>query len=437
MYEVQGTCAASVTGGSITPMSAPALRQLVTVLRGCIRGGNHLRALRLLVTNLERSDGDFGLRPYVAEVLQEMGRTREAAEVLEILVRHFTNAGQPLRAVVTAHRLASFEPDVGSHFDHIAAVYGLGSPFLDYDEPAARPSSNEVEYDLQGAEPDLPLEALAEAAYEAAIHKDGFANSPDAVAPIPLLSSFDVRALRKLLEALEPRSFADGEILLGPNTAAQLPTWIAAGEVAVKRHDEVSLAPAGSLFGHSTLTGRDAPGEPPRLEAHGPVEAVVIPEKTATAMRADARMGPVIEAFDTACAVAHALDNAPLFQSVPAEERPILLDMMAPCTVPDRTVLIREGQPHKGVYVVLDGRIDINRKDGEWDVTIKTLAAGDVLGEISALTEGDAVASAVTDGASRLLYLSPQNMAAVGKLYPGVIEQMRTFAASRLLGKDD
>jgi CRP-like cAMP-binding protein len=419
-------------------MTAPALRQLVTVLRGCIRGGNHQRALRLLVTNLERSNGDFGLRPYVAEVLQEMGRTREAAEILEVLVRHFTNAGSPMRAVATAHRLAGFEPDVGSHFDHIAAVYGLGSPFLDYDEAPEPSEPTEVEYDLQGAEPDLPLDALADAAYEAAIHKEGFANSPDAVPPIPLLSSFDVRALRKLLESLETRSFADGEILLGPNTAANGPTWIAAGEVAARSEDgSVRIAPPGSLFGHSALSDRDDGSEPPRLEARGPVEAISVPETTVAAMRADARLGPIIEAFDTACAVARALNSAPLFSSVPAEERPILLDMMAPCAVPDQTVVIREGQPHKGVYIVLDGRVDINRKDGEWDVTIKTLGAGEVLGEISALTDGQAVATAITDGPTRMLYMSQSNISAVGKLYPGVLEEMRTFAARRLLGKDD
>lgn len=418
-------------------MTAPALRQLVTVLRGCIRGGNHLRALRLLVTNLERSQGDFALRPYVAEVLQEMGRTREAAEILEVLVRHFTNAGAPLRAVVTAHRLASFEPDVGSHFDHIAAVYGLGSPFLDYDESHAPEPAADVDYDLQGAGPDLPLEALADAAYEAAIHKEGFAGSPDAVPPIPLLSSFDVRALRKVLEALESRSYADGEILLGPNTAVPSPTWIASGEVAVRQDTRVEIAPPGSLFGHESLTGREQVGEAPRLEARGPVDAVTIPEKTVAAMRADARLGPIVEAFDTACAVAYALNAAPLFESVPANERPILLDMMTPCAVPDSTLVIREGQPHKGIYVVLDGRVDINRKDGEWDVTIRTLTAGDVLGEISALTDGAAIASAITDGPTRLLYMSQQNISAVGKLYPGVIEEMRSFAARRLLGEDD
>ncbi len=419
-------------------MTAPALRQLVTVLRGCIRGGNHLRALRLLVTNLERTNGDFGLRPYVAEVLQEMGRTREAAEILEVLVRHFTNSGSPLRAVVTAHRLASFEPDVGSHFDHIAAVYGLGSPFLDYEESLAPVAATDIEYDLQGAEPDLPLEALAEAAYEAAIHKEGFANSPDAVPPIPLLSSFDVRALRKLLESLETRTFADGEILLGPNTPALTPTWIAAGEVAARSEDgSVAIAPPGSLFGHASLNAREDASEPPKLEARGPVEAVSIPEATVAAMRVDARMAPVIEAFQTACAVDRALNTTTLFTSVPLEERPILLDMMTPCSVPDETMVIREGQKHKGVYVVLDGRVDINRKDGEWDVTIKTLGAGDVLGEISAFTDGQAIASAITDGPTRLLYMSQSNISAVGKLYPGVLEEMRSFAARRLLGNDD
>jgi CRP-like cAMP-binding protein len=417
-------------------MTAPSRRQLITVLRGCIRGGNHLRALRLLITNLERGDGDYALRPFVADVLRAMGRTGEAGEILEILVRHFTNSGQPLRAILIAHRLAEFEPDVGSHFDHIAAVYGVGSPFLDYGERGSPAENADTKYDLQGVTPDLALDVLAELAYDAATQKDGFANSPDAVPPIPLLSSFGVRTLRKLLEALTPVEFGDGEILLGPDSKPPPPTWIASGQLKASQDNRVCTLGAGCMFGHELLTGQKTLGEPPSLRTRGPVEALVLPHTTALTLRKEKEFAASLTSFGTAFILERALSPESFFGDVPLDERAALLDMMTACALDDRTTIVEQGEASKGVYIILDGQVDISRKEGEWEVTVTTLSAGDLLGELTSETEALAPATAVTDGPVRLLYMSKKNISGVTRLYPSVLERMKSFAARQLVGED-
>jgi CRP-like cAMP-binding protein len=86
-----------------------------------------------------------------------------------------------------------------------------------------------------------------------------------------------------------------------------------------------------------------------------------------------------------------------------------------------------------GLYLIVDGRTDINKRDGEWDVTFKTLEIGEVVGEISLVTEGPAIASVVTDGDTRVLFLDPESVHKLCSRFPTVMAELRESAAKRLL----
>lgn len=421
-------------------MATQPLRQLITVLRNSIRGGNHTRALRLLATNLPLTGGHYRLRRYAADVLREMDRSREAMEVYEILVRHFTNSGHPLMAIQVAHELVDLEPDVDSHFEHLARVYGQDSPFIDRDlslKPLAMPQSD-TPLDLSGAQPDMPLNKLIAHVHELAIRKEQFVASPEAVPPIPLLSRLDTRTLRTLVAMMRPVRFSDEEVIASSEAPLKSPKWLVHGHATIQLDDgRHAQAPPGSMLGHRTLLGEPANDQPLRCVAHGNVEALTIDADTMPMIQGDAKIQQVTALFDQALLVDRALKLSKTFGHIPRAERDEALRHMEIRALRDNTTLIHQGQSSDGLYLVVDGRVDVNKRDGEWDVTFKTLAIGDVVGEISLVTDGMAVASVVTDGPTRVIFIPAEHAKALCDQYPAVLAELRESAANRLLDQEE
>ncbi len=420
-------------------MATQPLRQLVTVLRGCIRGGNHTRALRLLATNMPRVGGHYLLRRYAAQILKEMGRTRQAVEIFEMLVRHFTNAGHPLLAIAVAHELSELEPNVGSHFDHLARVYALGSPFIDASQ-SLKPLegiSNGAQLDLSGAQPEAPLDELAAMVHEMALRKERFVATPDTVAPIPLLSRLDMRTLRTLVEMLRPVRFSDEELVHSPQKPLTGPMWIVSGQVRGQslegRRMEVGV---GTLLGYRTILEQPPGDEPVACTARESVEGLLLDQDTLPMVRSDVTVQRTVANFDLACLIDRALERSAVFSRIPHLERAAVVERMQARLLDDNTTIIHQGQSSDGLYLVVDGRIDINKRDGEWDVTFKTLAIGEVVGEISLVTDGPAVASVVTDGPTRVLFMSRDQVRTMCDAYPEVLAELRESAAKRLLAQE-
>src|SRR5690606_36819221 len=81
------------------------------------------------------------------------------------------------------------------------------------------------------------------------------------------------------------------------------------------------------------------------------------------------------------------LATAPLFRPLDRKQR---LDLMRRFTAHDvapGTIVIQEGQPGQGLYVILNGEVDVSKIDGEEQVLLASLKAGDVFGEISLLND--------------------------------------------------
>ena len=70
-------------------------------------------------------------------------------------------------------------------------------------------------------------------------------------------------------------------------------------------------------------------------------------------------------------------------------------------------------------------------------MTFKTLAIGDVVGEISLVTDGMAVASVVTDGPTRVIFIPSEHAKALCDQYPAVLAELRESAANRLLDQEE
>ena len=98
------------------------------------------------------------------------------------------------------------------------------------------------------------------------------------------------------------------------------------------------------------------------------------------------------------------LRRVPLFTQCPHEPLEMISRLTDEVDVPDGYTLMRQGDLAREFFLIVDGKVRIER-DGK---TIKTLGPGDYLGEVSLLSESPRTATAVTEGPASLLVITHQ-----------------------------
>lgn len=100
------------------------------------------------------------------------------------------------------------------------------------------------------------------------------------------------------------------------------------------------------------------------------------------------------------------LDGVPLFDAMPARARDAVASMMDERGYPDGAVLLRQGERLGGVFVLLDGRVRVERVlPTGGTVDLVTLGPGAALGTLSALDGGPRGASVIARGPVRCAVL--------------------------------
>ena len=417
-------------------MAHQILRQLTTIVRGCIRGGDHARALRLIITNLPRTEGHPNLLRLLAQVFQEMGREAQAREVLDLLIRHLTHRGQPLLAVACALQLSKMQRDIGAHLDYIASLYGASSPFLDAYDPGPKPPADEqvAELDLSGTHPAEPLEALAELALARAVERLSTHTSPDLLPPIPLLSHLEPEPLQQVLAALRLDQWLDGTTLLSPTDPPRGAHWIVSGTLSARDpQGRVRALGAGTLVGHQTLLGRPLAPASFLLQTQTRAESLTLdPHALPEAIKRQELL-PLVQRFDDACLLARAFRSSAIFSQLSAQELEPLYEVLEACQISPDTAIIHQGQGSDGLYLVVEGRFEVRKRDGDAYTTVHTAGPGELLGEISLVTDGDAVASVVSVGQGRVIFVDKAHIERLCDAHPHLLNDLRSVAVQRLL----
>lgn len=103
------------------------------------------------------------------------------------------------------------------------------------------------------------------------------------------------------------------------------------------------------------------------------------------------------------------LHQVPLFASLPPDDLDRLEAEAAERWLEPGELLLVEGMPPEGFYIVLEGELEVTRRVGGEDMIVNKVEPGTFLGEISLLT-GKSIASSVRAlTRSRLLRFSPQD----------------------------
>lgn len=113
--------------------------------------------------------------------------------------------------------------------------------------------------------------------------------------------------------------------------------------------------------------------------------------------------------------------NQPLFASLTEEECRTLVDRSVCRSVRERETLFRQGEPSRGLYLVVEGWVRTYRanRHGQEQV-IGVFGPGESLGEVSLFDEGPCLASARVVEPGRVLFLPMHEVQALYRTHPQV-----------------
>jgi CRP/FNR family transcriptional regulator, cyclic AMP receptor protein len=122
------------------------------------------------------------------------------------------------------------------------------------------------------------------------------------------------------------------------------------------------------------------------------------------------------------------LKHVPLFKDLSGHDLEQVGQLAEEVDVPAGQVLTREGAPGSEFFVIVDGTVRIE-VGGE---QIRTMEAGDFLGEIALVDDGPRTATATTVGPAKLLVLGRREFRSLMDSYPSIEHSVLHCLVERL-----
>lgn len=387
-----------------------------------------------LYREIAREDpGDVVALSQIAELCRGLGKNEEAVAALEKLLERYASDGFLLRAVGVAKSILSIEPGRRHVEDRLAALLKArrsGAP-PQLSRAPRRPSqlpgrpSSSVGQLLR--EVDRPLEV---------VHDES-----DGLPSIPLFAALPKGAFAQILRSMDMRELKEGEVVVREGESARSFFILLEGRVRVEKtvpdRGPVTLAylDEGACFGEMSLIDGS------------PRTATVVVERAAKIAEIDKQtLDETVERFPS---VARALRDFyaerllstamalhPFFGPFELAERRDLARGFARRSFAVGETLIHEGRPGEGFYLLLSGRLVVEKSSPTGPVQLGVLNAGDMFGEMSLLSKAPTTASVRADEDSMVLRLGRKTFERAQSARPEIralLEEMQ----QRRLGENE
>lgn len=125
------------------------------------------------------------------------------------------------------------------------------------------------------------------------------------------------------------------------------------------------------------------------------------------------------------------LAGSSLFGGLDEEERQTLGRDFRYGQVSGGTVIIRQGEPGAGLYLVLSGEVVVNHEHGEKSSVVARLRDGDFFGTVSSVTRSPAAATVEAVASTTLLFLPRDRLLRLVEAHPEVDQALRRLVAYR------
>ncbi len=372
----------------------------------------------------------------VADCLLALGQVQRAAVVYTAFARYAAHAGYPLRALVAIKILSALEPRLAPLVVAVAELYcasgrvGRAVRPVPANEGVALTPAQLALRELSGE----PLSAQAEAL--------GKLTPPlaeaDVLPPIPLLSELSRDDFCAVLTTLKLVRKAAGESVIVQGAPGHSFFLAARGDFEIAREEpdgsrtQLASLHEGALFGEMALLSKS------------PRTAHVTTTSDADLLELDvAALGQL---SDGAVAIARALakftrerlvnnliNTSRLFRPLSRSQRIDLVRRFTAHEVAAQTDLIREGEPGRGLYVILQGAVDVWKRAGNEKVLLATLGASDVFGEMALLNDAPATATVTAATRSTVLFLAREYVERLMESVPELAAYLGSLGDERAL----
>jgi CRP-like cAMP-binding protein len=123
---------------------------------------------------------------------------------------------------------------------------------------------------------------------------------------------------------------------------------------------------------------------------------------------------------------------SPLFKPLPEEARKEILSAFQYKEVEAGTVLIRQGEEGKGLYVIISGEVAVSVRTKKSLKEVARLKEGEFFGEISLLTDSPTTANCIAVKETSLFFLPREKFVELILTYPQILEVTSSIADERM-----
>lgn len=262
------------------------------------------------------------------------------------------------------------------------------------------------------------------------------AGRPAGMPTIPIFSDLGRDAFMALMQGMVLHRIAQGDAVLREGESGNSFFVVASGRFSVTKRDErgepILLANLGEgdFFGEMALLS----GAPraATVTAQAPAQVLEFkPEVLVTIARQHPQLAQSIRRFYRQRLLANALATSPVFRPFTTGDRKLIMSRFVARETKAGDAIIREGEPSDGLYVVLEGSVDVTKRQMGKDVLVSQLREGDLFGEMSCLRKIPATASITVRRAGTLLRLPRKTFDELVVAYPQILELVSDLSSER------
>ncbi len=400
--------------------------------------GDPADALRRVLGLMRIAPLDFGLRIRAGDLLIKVGDRPRGIRVLRSCADYCTLAGFPVRALWALKLIETFAFDtqlVERGLNMLARQYcrapdrAFGEPIFEMPLPKREPNLADLPVDLEEVKAELERRATD-------IIRG--VNFPDNLPSFPLLSELEHDAFLSVVRSLRLRRVPAGTELAREGEPGQAVSIVVAGRVVITKRagdgTAVTLATLGEgqVFGEMALVT-----ESPRVAtvvADTQVDLFELPRSVLKSLGGDAvQLQSALSRQVCDRMVKNLMSLSPLFRGLAPEARQGLLSRFQTRLVEAEEDVIVEGQLGRGLFIILDGLVQVTLRKGGKRHLLNWLKEGDVLGEISLTRNTPATATCTASRRTLLMCLERADFEQFAADHPQVVDQIRELGEVRLL----
>lgn len=259
---------------------------------------------------------------------------------------------------------------------------------------------------------------------------------PAGLPTIPIFSDLGRDAFMALMQGMVLHRISQGDTVLREGESGNSFFVVATGRFTVSKRDEVGeqilLAHLGEgdFFGEMALLS----GAPRAASVAADVPSEVLefkPDVLVSIARQHPQLAQSIRRFYRQRLLANALATSAVFRPFPTGDRKLIMSRFVARETKAGEAIIREGEPSDGLYVVLEGSVDVLKRQMGKDVLVSQLREGDLFGEMSCLRKIPATASIVVRRPGTLLRLPRKTFDELVVSYPQILELVSDLSSER------